>query len=169
MNPHWLPDIVVWNQTDGETWDMYEERLFRVFQQEFSPGQFLFRGEPVRFRRIPYTGHYPEAFVHLTTCKQDDGDERLPDLARSERIRWPRPVIERHPSCDVCGYSVCTKPWVWRIGKKVKIYLPNQQYLVVLEKRSDYWILITAYHLERRHSIEKTKREYVSRFSTVIQ
>lgn len=169
MNPHWLPGLVIWDQTAGETWDAYEKRLFHVFQQEFGSGGILFHGEPVRFRRMPYTGHYPEAFIHLTTCRQGDDEARLSDIARSERIRWPRPVIERHPSCGVCGYSACTKPWVWQTRKKVKIYLPNQQYLVILEKRSDYWVLITAYHLERSHSIEKITREYNSCFSVILQ
>lgn len=168
MNPHWLPGFVPWNQDNGETWSEYEERLFRVFQQEFGPSTIIFHDEPVRFRRIPYTGHYPEAFVHLTTCKQGN-EERLPDPVRSERIKWPRPVIECHRTCDVCGYSECTRPWVWQVGKKVKIYLPNQQYLVILEKRSTYWVLVTAYHLERGHSIEKLNREYGSRFSVVLQ
>ncbi|KFI95222.1 hypothetical protein [Bifidobacterium scardovii] len=175
-NPHWLPHTIPWNQTQGETWEQYEQRLFHVFQAEFgNQNPLLFQGEPVRFRRIPYTGIYPEAFVHLTTCKQDDSDTRLPDPLRSERIGWPRPIMENYPSCDICNYEDCVKPWVWINDKKVKIYLPNQQYLVILSQRGNqdegngYWVLITAYHLEQSHRIARIEKEYDSRFSTKVQ
>lgn len=109
----------------------------------------------------------------LTTCNQDDSGSRLPDAERSERISWPRPVVEHHPFCEICGYAQCTRPWVWRKNDKnkdrVKIYLPNQQYLVVLGERRDYWVLITAYYVNRQWSIDKLEKEYNSRFSTRIQ
>lgn len=130
-------------------------------------------GKPVHYKRMPYDGIYPEAFMHLTTCNQDDSGSRLPDAERSERISWPRPVVEHHPFCEICGYAQCTRPWVWRKNDKnkdrVKIYLPNQQYLVVLGERRDYWVLITAYYVNRQWSIDKLEKEYNSRFSTRIQ
>lgn len=52
---------------------------------------------------------------------------------------------------------------------RVKIYLPSQQYLVVLGERRDYWVLITAYYVNRQWSIDKLEKEYNSRFSTRIQ
>ena len=172
MNPHWLPATVPWRQNDGETWEKYEQRLFHVFQQEFS-SEFSYGEKPVRYKRFPYTKIYPEAFIHLITCNQDDSGERLPDLQRSKRIGWPRPAIEHHTFCEVCGYTECTRPWVWKgNGKdksKVKIYLPNQQYLVVLGERKDYWVLVTAYYVSRSHTLNKLKNEYHSRFSTVLQ
>ena len=171
MNPHWLPDLIPWNQENGESWEQYEKRLFHVFQNEFGE-PLQYNGKPVRYKRMPYAGIYPEAFIHLTTCNQDDSGSRLPDTKRSERISWPRPVVEHHPFCKICGYTQCTRPWVWRgSGKykdRVKIYLPNQQYLVVLGDRKDYWVLITAYYVNHSWSISKLEKEYNSRFSTKI-
>lgn len=172
MNPHWLPGLIPWNQEHGETWEQYEQRLFHVFQNEFRES-FQYDGKPVHYKRMPYDGIYPEAFMHLTTCNQDNSGSRLPDAERSERISWPRPVVEHHPFCEICEYTQCTQPWVWRKNDKnkdrVKIYLPNQQYLVVLGERRDYWVLITAYYVNRQWSIDKLEKEYNSRFSTKIQ
>ena len=97
MNPHWLPGLIPWNQEHGETWEQYEQRLFHVFQNEFRES-FQYDGKPVHYKRMPYDGIYPEAFMHLTTCNQDNSGSRLPDAERSERISWPRPVVEHHPS-----------------------------------------------------------------------
>lgn len=91
------------------------------------------------------------------------------DPARCERIRWPRPVIEHHDACNVCDYGQCDKPWVWKNGKKVKIYLPDDRYLVVLEERRDIWLFITAYQVNWSHSAEKIEKEYRSEWSDIIQ
>lgn len=65
MNPHWLPGLIPWNQEHGETWEQYEQRLFHVFQNEFRES-FQYDGKPVHYKRMPYDGIYPEAFMHLT-------------------------------------------------------------------------------------------------------
>lgn len=173
MNPHWLPGFVF--RDAGEDWKHYEERLFRIFRQEFLDANGTnykchFHNQEVRLKKLPYDGHYPEAFTHLTTSEQDDNSkERLPDISRSERIKWPRPVIEEHEDCAICHYSECEKPWVWSYDHKTKIFLPSDDYLVILGQRNGYWMLITAYHMNRQHSIDKIRKEYKSQWATVIQ
>ena len=128
-------------------------------------------GNPYTTKECPTTESIRKP--SCTTCNQDNSGSRLPDAERSERISWPRPVVEHHPFCEICEYAQCTRPWVWRKNDKnkdrVKIYLPNQQYLVVLGERRDYWVLITAYYVNRQWSIDKLEKEYNSRFSTKIQ
>lgn len=171
MNPHWLPCYIEWNQISGESWEQYENRLFHVFLQDFKDA-FLFEGKLVKYKRMPYHGVYPDAFIHLTTCKQDESGERLPDPERSRRLKWIKPTITHHAFCDVCHYNECIMPRVWRVRKRhevrLNIFLPSQQYLVVLGERNDYWVLITAYYVNRPHSLEKLKREYDSVFSEVV-
>jgi hypothetical protein len=82
-------------------------------------------------------------------------DNRLPDLRRCERIRWPRPIIE---------HSEYPKIKLWenerRGEKRICIWFEEVEYLVVLAKRKDYILFWTAYPVLRDHRKKKLNKEY---------
>lgn len=194
-DPHWLPNLVVWKQSGGEEWKHYVDRLYHIFYQEFVINKPHYKGIAVNLKKdkddkdsekkdSTHKGPRPTAskppvprptaskplnldtFKHLISCNYDDPKQRLPDLDRAERIKWPGAVIEHHDACSQCNYAVCTKPWVWEKDGRIKFYLPNQQYLVIIGKRKKkierdrYYVLITAYYINRPHEVRRIQKEY---------
>ena len=43
---------------------------------------------------------------------------------------------------------------------RIKILLYEEKYLVILEKRKDYYLLITAYYVDQKHRLEALVNEY---------
>jgi hypothetical protein len=93
-------------------------------------------------------------FWHLISEGELESD-RLPDLRRCERIRWPRPVIE-HTTEPVI------KVWENERGseKRVCLWLESAEYLVVLARRKSYVLIWTAFPVTEAHRKRKLQREY---------
>jgi hypothetical protein len=81
--------------------------------------------------------------------------DRIPDIRRCERIRWPRPIIDN-------GNEPVVKIWEnERKGeKRICLWLENQDYLVILAKRSNYILPWTAYMVTKPHQKRKLQQEY---------
>ena len=92
-------------------------------------------------------------FWHLISEGKSEKD-RLPDLRRCERIRWPRPIIEHYDQPAITF-------WVnERRGEKRICLWFEEEYLVVLAKRHGYVILWTAYLVTKTHTKIKLKKEH---------
>lgn len=113
--------------------------------------------------------HYPieygkeDAFFH-TTCKDYRGQgERAPDFRRCERIRWIRAFIENY-NCDASLCEECDGVKVWREPFKsrtrVHILLEEERYVVILEEREKYFLLITAFYLDYDNALQKQLKHY---------
>jgi len=154
INPlDWLPDLVRLADFDGN-WNRYEAALYACFKQDFIDSVPLFEGKPLALKRHPINQGKEATFWHIIS----DGDneaERLPDLRRCERIRWPRPIIEH------CGEPVVK---VWENERKgerrVCLWLEQQEYLVILARRQGYVIFWTAYPVPQPHQQRKLQKEY---------
>jgi hypothetical protein len=149
MNP---PDLVPFTAFGGD-WPTYETELHRIFIAEIARGGIVFDGVRVNCRRLPEAAGKWASFWHLVQEGRVE-DDRTPDLRRCERIRWVRWVIENaatHPEIDewqeVRGNAVDTLLWY------------REEYLVVLAKRRDYWLLKTAYCTTQHGRIAKKRRE----------
>jgi hypothetical protein len=83
-----------------------------------------------------------------------DEQQRSQDLRRCERIQWPRAMLE------ALDGRVCR--WKNRRGTGLRIVtaLPDFSYVVVLDERSDFVLLWTAYDVEHQHQRQKMRREY---------
>jgi len=137
----------------GGSWDDYETELYRIFIEEIVHGNLQFRGLPVRCRDQKVENHL-KLFWHLVQTGHVE-EERMPDLRRCERIRWVRWVIEnsaRNPRIideweNTRGINVNALLWY------------RKEYLVVLTRRKDYWLLTTAYCTEYPRRREKLQKE----------
>jgi type II secretory pathway component PulM len=93
-------------------------------------------------------------FWHLILEGKDE-EERIPDMRRCERIRWPRPMIEA---------IELDKVHVWRSfrgrNKRIVIAVADYSYVVVLDDREDYALLWTAYFVKLEHQRKKLAREH---------
>lgn len=151
--PAWLPPLVLFNEYNGD-WDRYVKAIYSYFEQDFVDDTPYYQNFKIVLKRHPYYQGKEATFWHLISEGQSE-DERLPDLRRCERIRWPRPIIE-HDNDRV------VKVWKNKRGSQTRICLwfEDQEYLVVLAERKRYVILWTAYPVTRSHRKRKLRQEY---------
>jgi len=151
--PDWLPPLVLF-QDHGGNWNCYLKALYGYFKKDFVNDSPSFRGTRLGLKRYPMEQGKEATFWHLISEGRSE-DERLPDLRRCERIRWPRPVIEH------AGEPVI-KVWKNKRGseQRVCIWFEAVEYLVVLAVRQGYILLWTAYPVTESHRKRKLQKEY---------
>jgi len=151
------PDIF---PSDGD-WDKYLEDIYGVFINTLIKRKLFFLNLPVRLRKTPEYKDKSFTFWHLISEGEKE-EERTPDFRRCERLAWIHWVIEnainnKDISC-----------WENERGSEthVVIWFDIENYVVILAKRKDYFLLKTAY-LAKPHRAEvfrkekKTKKNYV--------
>lgn len=159
----WLPPINPIHSIDKETYSAYEAALYEKYRKDFWESSPDFKGKVVKVRRMPIIDGYEESFVHFTCKSYENIQEREPDLRRCERLHWIRPVIENYLCKNSCRED-CDgiKFWEEPFNNKMRIHLlfEAERYIVILEKRENYYLLITAYYLEYDHSLKKQLKHY---------
>lgn len=151
--PDWLPPLVLFEDYGGN-WNRYVEALYKYYKQDFVDSSPSFKGIRVARKRKPIEQGKEVTFWHLISEGKTEED-RLPDLRRCERIRWPRPIIE-HADEPVIK--------VWENKRKretrICIWFEDVEYLVVLAARKGYVLLWTAYLVTWPHTKRKLQKEY---------
>ena len=147
-----LPDLITLPEYSGNP-TLYLEAVYEIFKKDFVDLKPQFPGKRVGLKKYPLIEGKEYTFYHFT----HDGNiesERLPNLRRMERIRWPRPIIEG---------SEHSYLKVWRNkrdGKdRILIFHENESYLVVLADRGEYVLPWTAY-IVKEHNKRKLLNEY---------
>lgn len=149
----WLPSLVLFDAYQGE-WQRYVDAVYEQFHRDFIANPPVLRG-----MRVSYRWHTPmhekaNTFWHIVSGGKVER-ERLPDLRRCERIRWPRALI------DAVGTE---RVVVWertdRGERRVLIALSDYSYLVVLADRGAYLLLVTAYPVEGTHQRARLRGEW---------
>ena len=153
MTLDWLPPLVLLADYNGD-WDQYVEALYAYFTRDFVDSKPLFRGARLALKRHPLIKGKEATFWHLISEGLYE-EERLPDLRRCERIRWPRPIIEHCNDREI-------KVWenVKQGERRVCLWLEDKEYLVVLAERRGYTLLWTAYPVTEAHRQKKLRKEY---------
>jgi len=149
--PGWLPKLMLLEDYGGD-WQRYEDAVFSQFYSDFVASRPTFRGLPVDITKNLVKGK-ERTFWH---CIQQGPveEERTPDLRRCERIAWIRAVIDHWD--DPLIYN-----WSKHMGRKQRHLLwLSDEFLVVLEKRPDRWLLWTAYYTEWEHTKRRLQKEY---------
>lgn len=148
--PGWLPPLLDFNGN----WVLYLEDLYEFFKADFINMKPQFRGRPICLKNQPMSEGKNAAFWHLIQEGPVEAD-RLPDLRRCERIRWPKPIIEN-------SEDPVLKVWTnIRKGKqRVLLWFEDEEYLVVLGERRRYLLLLTAYLVDQPHRKRKLMKEF---------
>lgn len=148
--PSW-PGELVELAAAGNDWSRYCDILYSEFHQAFISSRPEFQGKRVGVNRSRTVKGKESAFWHCIS-EGDSEDDRLPDLRRCERIRWPRPIIEAVGTDKV-------RWWKERRGRTRRAYvaLADFSYLVVLEELSTHCVLVTAYPVEQAHARKKLR------------
>ena len=151
--PDWLPPLILLEDYNGD-WATYFENLYRLFLADFIQQTLTFQGRRLSCKRHPLIEGKEATFWHLISEGKVEAN-RLPDLRRCERIRWPRAIIEHADDPAI-------KMWEnERQGEtRTLLWLEDQEYLVVLADRQKYVLIWTAYTVIRQHQKEKLRKEY---------
>lgn len=150
---NWLPDLVLFSNYHGN-WDLYLDAIYEFFKMDFINSQPCFPGKT--FKLIPGlpTNGKEFTFWHIIQTGKNE-EERIPDLRRCERIRWPRPIIEA-----IQSNTVLTWPNKRKNHSRLLISLIDFSYIVVLEDRRNYVRLLTAFPVDQTHTRKKYRKEY---------
>jgi hypothetical protein len=157
--PEWLPPQVLF----GGDWHAFSNVLYSVFERDFkSYPKPEFRGHVVFHDNRHLESDREEGYWHVTTKRDPNTGDRFPDIERSKRLTWIRPIIE-HPD----DASVRCFDRVEGRGKvRTYLWLFEWDFVVVLEKqdRGSRKIarLITAYCVEGEWSRRRLQQKYDS-------
>jgi hypothetical protein len=163
MNEHcWLPELICYYDYGGN-WTNYQDAIYSIFKSDFVDSKPYFENKQVRIRKHPMEYGKEEAFFHVTCQDYQKNGERVPDFRRCERIRWVRSFIENY-ECDLTQCENCDGIKVWRepykANHRIHLLFEEERYIVVLEHREKYCLLITAFYIEHEHMLNKKLKRY---------
>jgi len=134
-------------------WEIYETSIYEVFQETLIHNKVHFKGMPIGVQRRPEYKNKHHGFWHLVSEGEKEED-RTPDLRRCERVPWISWVISNCDNhSDICYWENKRKS-----SKNVVIWYKPENYVVILSRRSGYFILKTAY-IAKPHKIKGFLRE----------
>lgn len=148
-----LPQLVLLEDFGGNFTE-YIHAVYEFFKRDFIDSHPIYRGKRLGLKKHPLVEGKPYTFYHMTHSG-DIENERILDLSRMERIRFPRPMIDNslHPYLKVWENTRKNK-------KRILIWHENENYLVVLENREEYILPWTAYLVKQNHRKVKLYSEY---------
>lgn len=152
-----LPELVQLEAYNGN-WTAYVDAVYKYYLLDLVNSGLTFQGLPVRCQFRPPTQGKHYGFWHVISTGNRE-EERTPDLSRCERIRWIAWVI-RH--ADISPHVTWWENRRWG-SIHVVLFFEEQNYIVVLAKRTGYFLLKTAYCAEphRIKSLEKEREMWV--------
>jgi len=161
MDCKWLPELV-----PCENWAMfpeYEAKIYAIFKHDFIDTCPTFEEKKVAIRKEPRIDGHEQAFYHVTNKEFEADKERVPDSKRCERIKWVRAFIENY-NCDPSLCDDCDGIKVWeetyKNNARVHLLFEEENYVVILERREKYVLLITAYYFDYPHALRKELKKY---------
>ena len=148
-----LPELIELSQFGGN-FTKFLEAGYEVFVNEFVHKKPSFRGMRLGLKKYPLTDGKEATFWHMTSEGEDENN-RLPDLRRLERIKWPSHLINNseHPYLKVWENTRGTK-------KNILILHEEESYIVILRRGNGYLLPWTAYLIEHEWRKKKFIREY---------
>jgi len=152
----WIPALIKLADYGGD-WGKYLDAVYQFFKKDFVDSQPKFQGEQLSLKRHPIIEGKEATFWHMISEGKYEPD-RLPDLRRCERIRWPRPIIESQEQEPRLKIWENTRDGEIRIC--IWLSFDTEDYLVVLAKRTGYLLFWTAYPLTRENTKRKLQKEY---------
>jgi hypothetical protein len=135
-------------------WPVYIETLYQVFCDALVDANLQFQGCPVKFRfNEPYDGKH-SSFWHAITEGPVE-ENRAPDLERCCRIAWIAWVIQNADDPAHVRWWENQRPNSKHgTNTNVPLWLFNEDYAVVLQKREDartgatFYFFVTSYCLK---------------------
>ncbi len=139
-----LPNMLLFEQ-HGNDWDAYRIVIYKHFMDNVVQANLTFLGRRISYPRIPeYLGMHC-SFWHLITEDRERtrrDEDRTVDFRRCERVSWLAHVLRC--ASDPDSGVLC---WENKRGQNthVALWVKEENFLVILAKRKDYYLLKTMY------------------------
>lgn len=151
MHCKWLSEMFPY--PDWNNFNCYENKLYQKFKNDIIEGRLIFLNKKINIRREPFYKGKEEIFYHITcsSINHSDMEDRSPSTDRMIRVPWIRDIIKNSP----CQHNCCeSKPILWKElfkngNYRYQIYF--NRYLIVIEERENYCLLITAFYVEKEY------------------
>ena len=161
MTRNWLPPLVLLQDSGGD-WDRYVEVLYSWFAKDFLKSKPAWPEKRVQLKRYPLSLGKEATFWHMVSTG-DNEEDRIPDLRRCERIRWPRRFMEAFPGRKPEAADAIV--W-WKTERRGEarflLALPDFSYLAVIADRGEYVLPWTHFLIEQPHRQHKLRKEYAA-------
>lgn len=160
----WLTPIISLEDYEND-WDKYNKKLYEIFVRDFIANELVYKNKKIRVRINPKQNNYEHAFIHLTcisTKITDNPNDRIPDLRRCERIEWNREIIENSEckkNCASCKKILYYEHY-YKNNIRINLVFIDARFKVILEKRDNYYLLITGYYIEFDNTISKEIKRF---------
>ena len=138
--------------------------LYSVFVRDFLRHQVAWEPNKTHLslRRHPEIRGKHAIFWHVISGGTGAEETRHLEIERCRRIGWIRPLIEGFNQDYPVEYEI--KWWISsRSRGNTKRYLlavNDFEYVVVVDEKSSYAVLVTAYYVEHNHRRQKLRREH---------
>lgn len=142
----------------GGDYNKYIDAVYKIFEKDFILHKTCFGSHPLRLKVHPEFQERAYTFYHMTHKGEDEAN-RIPDLRRCECMPWAKPTIENVTLWNLKFWRQSRRRSNNRICICIEGY-DDTDYFVVLEVRSTYVLLWTAFVSERSHETRKKMREY---------
>lgn len=140
-------------------WDDYLDSVYDHYLADLIESPKHLNGKPVRARYNPATNGKGFSFWHLISEGEREED-RTPDLRRCERIRWIAWMLT-HAAVGEPKVLSWKNSRTTRKGTNERLVLlcEDVQYVVILEERAEYFLLVSAYPISERR-VAKLRAEW---------
>ncbi len=161
----WLSPLVLMDDF-GVNWYKYDNYLYQIFKKDFIDSKPYYKEKPVNIRKHPTVADKEQAYFHVTSVDSsktpEDANDRIPDLRRCERVAWIRQIIENHLCSDNCNGCNKIKYWpeLYKGKRRWHLLFEDYKFLVIIEERQDYNLLISSFYIERDHQLKKKLKKY---------
>lgn len=153
--PAWLPPMAEVNPWTAETFDI----LYSIFKRDFKDSQPVYQGRPVWFFPEMEDGR-EVIFWHMTSEKDKNTGERLPDLRRSERLPWARPMIDNPGQPEVLAFDYLESDG----DNNTYVWVKDHDFVVLMKRyRDGRRRLLTSFYVKYENYRGKLQRKYVRR------
>lgn len=147
----------------GHNYIEYINYLYtEIFKKDLYNNKLYYNGKKISLKRFPEECGWENSFFHLTTVasgKQVPLSDREPDFWRCERLHWIKPAIMTN-HIDLCN-NTCFEEFEdnTRRNKRVKLLNELDRYIIILEDRQDYYLLVTAFYIEKDYYLKGLIKE----------
>lgn len=148
----------------NENINSYHDRAYIIFKKSLIDSDIKFNNLPVKVRDLPYEDNKVQGFFHVISELDKKLGIRMYKDERVKFIPYISKMINEYTKCNTC-LNNCTKIKVWTApynGKidRTKFYFEEDNYIVILEKRPNYYQLVSAYVVDRKDRKVDILNEY---------
>lgn len=153
----YLPELF---PTENFIYDRLIEELYQIYFENIMNYDLKFKDYPVRTNENIIEGIYCEGFWHIVTkCISFSDKTRLVDYRRAERIVWINPLIIQFDFPEILYWVEETIKSNNKKTIKHYLYYEHGQFLIVLEKRYNYFFMNTAFYVDS-YNRKKYRKKY---------